>query len=156
MANLFQNVKNIINESGGGLSDLFAKQPLPTPVPTPSVTPVPLPTPPVSPKIVPRSLFKRVTYYLPTGSSTATGTTPKSGYTAAVSPDMLDRVPMGSLIKLPNGKIIRVEDKTNKRLKDTLDIFYNTKDEAVYPKGMERDVAIEIIGRDTSGMKYNY
>jgi len=113
-----------------------------------NLTPTPTPAP--------RLPFKRVTYYLPTGSPTATGTEPRSGYTAAISPDLLGSLKMGDIITLKNGIKVRVEDKTNKRLKNTLDIFYNDKQSAKYPNGMDTDVDFDVTGHDTSDMKYNY
>ena len=98
----------------------------------------------------------RLTYYLPTGKLTSTGTQPRGGYTAAISPDLEKSIPFGSLVKLPNGQTVRVEDRTNKRLKSTLDIYYPNKEVATYPLGMENNVPYQIVGRDISGLKYNY
>lgn len=126
--------------------------PLPDNPSQPSPTPSPMPTP------MPQ--FGRVSYYLPTGGQTATGTDPVSGYTAAVSRQMLPQVPMGSLIKLPNGKVVRVEDLTADDILSTLDLYYGSQEEyqnAGYPgKGLERNVPYQIVGRDTTGLKYNY
>jgi 3D (Asp-Asp-Asp) domain-containing protein len=120
-----------------------------TPTPTNEYSPTPTPTS--------QPQFGRVSYYLPTGGLTATGTTPVSGYSAAISRQLLGDIPMGSLIKLPNGNVVRVEDLTNEDIKDTLDLFYSTNDEATFPeKGLMRDVPYSVVGRDTTGMKYNY
>lgn len=133
-----------------GFSGKFYTVPPPTLIPTPTPTAAPTPTQTA------KSVFDRVTYYLPTGNKTASGTVPKSGYTAAISPELFNKIPMGSLIKLPNGTTVRVEDKTNPRLKGTLDLFYDNKESAKYPNGMERNVGYEVVGRDTSGLQYNY
>jgi 3D (Asp-Asp-Asp) domain-containing protein len=102
------------------------------------------------------SQFDRLTYYLPTGNPTSTGTTPRSGYTAAISRQLLGDIPMGTLIQLPNGQVVRVEDVTDDDILGTLDIFYNNPQEATYPQGMERNVPFNIVGRDTEGLKYNF
>ncbi len=114
-------------------------------------TPTPTPTP------TPQSSFGRLSYYLPTGNQTATGTNPVSGYTAAVSPNLAKQIPMGTLIRLPNGQVVRVEDLTAQTIKDTLDLFYSNAGAANYPEqGLMRNVPYETIGRDTSGLRYNY
>ncbi len=105
---------------------------------------------------MPQPTINRLTYYLPTGNLTATGTQPKGGYTAAISPDLEKSIPFGSLIKLPNGQTVRVEDRTSRALKSTLDIFYPNKDVATYPAGMETNVPYQIVGRDIGGLKYNF
>jgi 3D (Asp-Asp-Asp) domain-containing protein len=116
------------------------------------VTPTPTPTP----KEEPKTYAERLTYYLPTGAKTATGTTPKNGYTLAVSPDMEKVASQGSVLRFDNGFEGRVEDRTNKRLKGTVDVYYDSKEQATYPKGMEKNVPFKILRYDPSGLKYNY
>ena len=143
-------VQDLLQAPGGLWGQVLAilnqpKQPMYDPSPS-----RPTPTP------VPQSAVDRLTYYLPTGNLTSTGTTPKGGYTAAISPDLEKSIPFGSLIKLPNGQTVRVEDRTNKRLKSTLDIYYPNKEVATYPQGMANKVPYQIVGRDVTGLKYNY
>jgi len=108
--------------------------------------------------------FKRKTYYTPNetpaydkkGMLTATGTTPKPGYTVAVSPDMLKShggtLKTGDLLEI-GGKQFRVEDLTNESLKGTVDVYM----EEVSPdtKGLEQDVPFKVVGRNKEGLKYN-
>ena len=82
--NLFQTVKEKAQDFG---KNLFRKTDLISPVVHSDIFDKPIPTP------TPKSLFKRVTYYLPTGNNTASGTKPKSGYTAAISPDLFNKIP---------------------------------------------------------------
>lgn len=101
--------------------------------------------------------FDRLSYYLPTGGQTATGTTPISGKTAAISRELLSQIPMGTLIQLPNGQVVRIEDLTAPHIKNTLDLYYSNPNEALYPEqGLMRNVPYQTVGRDTTGLKYNY
>lgn len=100
--------------------------------------------------------FGRVTYYK-TGDLTTTGTKPKAGYTAAISRDLLNTVPMGSIIELENGHRYRVEDRTADKYKgvpirSTLDVFETNPAKG---QGLDRNVPYKIVGKDTSGLKYN-
>lgn len=147
-----------INSGIQSLGDYLGRS---SPGPMADYTPTPVPTPAVEQKITPPSptpqlQFGRVSYYLPTGNQTATGTTPQSGYTAAISRQLLGDIPMGTLIQLPNGQVVRVEDVTAEDILNTLDIYYNSSDEVQYPQGgLMRDVPYETIGRDLTGLLYN-
>jgi 3D (Asp-Asp-Asp) domain-containing protein len=130
---------------GGGTAKNRAKADEYTPKPSPTPSPTPQPN------------FGRLSYYLPTGNQTATGTTPVSGYSAAISRELLPQIPMGTLIKLPNGRIVRVEDLTGQDIKNTLDLFYSSREQANYPEqGLMQNVPYENVGRDISGLKYNF
>ena len=119
--------------------------PAPTATPTPTTTPIPTPTP--------HTQFGRVTYYKPTGGLTSTGTVPKPNYTAAISRELKNVIPMGSIVELPNGSRFRVEDLTNERIRDTLDLFREQPEEG---EGLQTNFPYKIVGRDTAGLKYNY
>lgn len=95
----------------------------------------------------PGGSFGRISQYGATGNNTATGTIPMPGRTAAVSPDLLSQIPFGSLVKVGN-QTYRIEDLTNPRIKNTLDVFSAT------PSGLQRNIPYEIVGRDYSGLKY--
>lgn len=139
------NIISPIPEDKRSLWDIwFPKKPKPSP------TSVPTPAP------TPSLMAKRLTYYLPTGNLTATGTVPKNAYTLAVSPDMEKVASQGSVLQFPNGFTGRVEDRTNSRLRDTVDVFYDTPQQATYPSGMQRDVPFKILRYDPKGLKYNF
>jgi len=115
--------------------------------------------PTATPTPTQRNTFGRVTYYLPTGNLTATGTVPTPNYTAAISRELKKLVPMGSIIELPDGKRFRIEDltaeadKLGKPILNTLDLF---REQPEPGEGLRTNVPYRIIGRDISGMKYNY
>lgn len=114
----------------------------------PASTPTPTPQP--------SGTFARATHYQPTGNPTSTGTIPQPGRTAAVSPDMLDQVPYGTLVLMPDGIIYRVEDRTADDLTGTIDIFGEQPLVDQFPYGKSENVPFTIIGKDTEGLKYNY
>lgn len=111
--------------------------------------------------------FGRVTYYSPTETPaydvngikqmlTRTGTNPKPGYTAAVSPNMLREqggsLRMGDLVQVGD-RTYRIEDVTNESIKDTLDVYRHTPEEG---EGLKQNVPFRVTGRDTKGLKYNF
>jgi len=112
------------------------------PAPTPSATPTPTPASAL------QALFGRVSQYGATGNLTATGTTPEAGRTAAVSPDLLELLPYGTLIQLPDGSIYRVEDRTADSISSTLDVFSED------PRGLQRNVPYSVVGKDMEGLRY--
>lgn len=117
---------------------------MPTPIPTPTASPTPTP--------YPEYIIPEVTYYLPTGNLTATGTEPRENWTLAVTRDLEKDFPMGTIVEFPNGQRYRIEDRTAPNLVGRFDVFSPTPQKW----GKKSSVKVKKIGKDTSGLKYNY
>jgi len=149
MAIQFKVDKDVFKKASNWVGDLFKpkKQPLISPISEGLSPSLPTSTP------TPEQTFGRVTYYLPTGNLTATGTTPVPDYTAAISRELKEKIPMGSIIELPDGSKYRIEDFTASKIKNTLDLF---RKEPKKGEGLKTNVPFKIVGRDTTGLKYNF
>jgi 3D (Asp-Asp-Asp) domain-containing protein len=178
MGNFAQNtgnlLKSLIQSTGGNISrgwDVVSQylgnqtpdvtsnnliSPVPQNAPPPTMGPIQQPAQQVPQQSPQSNTVPRMTYYLPTGNPTASGTTPQSGYTMAVSRELLKDIPMGTLIKLADGTIRRVEDVTDSDIKNTFDLFFSTQEEGMAAtNGLSTDVPYETVGRDLSGLLYN-